>query len=63
MQKDVKKLEKSQLLFYFLISRDNLVNIKRQLMQHPEDENLQSLFDEERKNYDVLIEEIYRRMK
>jgi len=63
MQKDVKKLEKSQLLFYFLISRDNLVNVKRQLMDRPEDENLQSLFDEESKNYDVLINEIYRRMK
>ena len=60
---EVKKLEKSQLMFYFLIARDNLVRIKTMLNKHEHDEDLESIYEEEEKDYTALLEEIYRRMK
>ena len=63
MQKDVKKLEKSQLMFYFLIARDNLVRVKRMIEKNSNDEDLKYIYQEEEKDYTALIEEIYRRMK
>ena len=61
-EKEIRKMDKTQLLFYFLVTRDNLVSVKRALFQRPEEENLKTIFDEESKNYDMLLNEIYRRM-
>lgn len=60
---EVRKLEKSQLIFYFLIARDNLISCKKAIEKEPEDENLRYIFSEEEKDYEALINEIYRRMK
>lgn len=60
---EVKKLEKSQLIFYFLIARDNLVRVKIMIEKHPHDEDLQYIYNEEEKDYEALLDEIYRRMK
>lgn len=60
---DVKKLEKSQLIFYFLIARDNLISCKRAMLDKPEDEHLKTIWIEEEKEYNTLLLEIYRRMK
>ena len=62
-EKEIRKMDNTQLLFYFLITRDNLVSVKRALFQRPEEENLKTIFDEESKNYDMLLNEMYRRMK
>lgn len=60
---EVKKLEKTQLMFYFLIARDNLVRVKRMIEKNSNDEDLKYIYQEEEKDYTALIEEIYRRMK
>lgn len=63
MKKVVRKMENSELLTYFLISRDNLISIKRALLDKPTDKDLNNLFEIEEKNYSELITEIYRRMQ
>lgn len=64
MNKDeVKKLEKSQLMFYFLIARDNLVRVKKLIEDHPHDEELLYIYQCEEKDYTLYLDEIYRRMK
>ena len=62
MKKVVRKMENSELLTHFLISRDNLISIKRALLDKPTDNELNLLFKIEEKNYDELINELYRRM-
>ena len=60
---EVKNLEKTQLMFYFLIARDNLVSIKTMLEKYSDNEDLKYIYQEEEKDYTALLEEIYRRMK
>ena len=60
---EIKNLEKSQLMFYFLIAKDNLVRIKRMLEKYSNDEDLKYIYQEEEKDYTALLDEIYRRMK
>ena len=62
MKENVRSLENSQLLCYLLISRDNLGSIKRALNDDRNNTELQELFDIERKNYEKLLVELYRRM-
>ena len=62
MKKVVNKMENSELLAHFLISRDNLISIKRALLDKPQDEEINSLFSLEEKRYTELLIEIYRRM-
>lgn len=62
MKKVVNKMENSELLANFLISRDNLISIKRALLDKPQDEEINSLFSLEEKRYTELLIEIYRRM-
>lgn len=61
-KEEVKLLENSQLIAYFLMSRENLTSIKRALNDDKSNNELQELFDLERKNYENLLNEIYRRM-
>lgn len=61
-KEEVKLLENSQLIAYFLMSRENLTSIKRALNDDKSNSELQELFDLERKNYENLLNEIYRRM-
>ena len=46
MEKVVRKMENSELLAHFLMSRDNLISIKRALLDKPRDEELNSLFSQ-----------------
>lgn len=62
MKKVVNKMENSELLAHFLISRDNLISIRRALVDKPQDEELNTLFSLEEKQYNELLIEIYRRM-
>ena len=62
MKKVVNKMENSELLAHFLLSRDNLISIKRALLDNPQDKELNSLFELEEKKYTELIVELYRRM-
>ena len=62
MKKVVNKMENSELLAHFLISRDNLISIRRALNEKPQDQELNLLFDLEEKQYTSLLVEIYRRM-
>ena len=62
-EKELRKLEKSQLMFYFLISRDNLIRVKNMLDKHPRDEDLEYIYTCEEREYNAYLEEIYRRMK
>ena len=62
MKKVVNKMENSELLAHFLISRDNLISIRRALNDKPQDEEINSLFSLEEKRYTELLIEIYRRM-
>ena len=62
MKKVVNKMENSELLAHFLMSRDNLISIKRALLDKPRDEELNSLFSIEEKQYTEFLVEIYRRM-
>lgn len=55
------KMTNSELLTYFLMSRDNLVSIKK-AMQDNEGLDLQELFDIEQKTYDEYLKEVHRRM-
>ena len=56
-----EKMSNSELLTYFLMSRDNLVSIKK-AMQDNEGLDLQELFDIEQKTYDEYLKEVHRRM-
>ena len=62
MKKVVNKMENSELLAHFLISRDNLISIRRALNEKPQDQELNLLFEIEEKQYTSLLVEIYRRM-
>lgn len=62
MKKVVNKMENSELLAHFLISRDNLISIRRALNDKPQDQELNTLFEIEDKQYVELLNEIYRRM-
>ena len=62
MKKVVNKMENSELLAHFLISRDNLISIRRALNEKPQDQELNSLFEIEEKQYTELLTELYRRM-
>ena len=63
MNNDPKKMENSELLANFLISRDNLVAIRRASFDNPLNENLILMFDVEQKKYTELLLEVYRRMQ
>ena len=56
-----EKMSNSELLTYFLMSRDNLVSIKK-AMQDNEGLDLQELFDIEQKTYEEYLTEVHRRM-
>ena len=62
MKKVVNKMENSELLAHFLISRDNLISIRRALNDNPQDKEINTLFELEEKQYTELLTEIYRRM-
>lgn len=62
MKKVVNKMENSELLAYFLISRDNLISIRRAINDNPQATELNSLFEMEDRKYTELLNEIYRRM-
>ena len=62
MKRVLNKMENSELLAHFLMSRDNLVSIRRALIDKPQDQELNSLFEMEEKRYDELLIEVYRRM-
>ena len=62
MKKVVNKMENSELLAHFLISRDNLISIRRALNDNPQDKELNTLFEIEEKQYTELLTELYRRM-
>lgn len=62
MKKVVNKMENSELLAHFLISRDNLISIRRALNDKPQDQELNTLFEIEEKQYTELLTELYRRM-
>lgn len=62
MKKVVRKMENSELLAHFLISRDNLISIRRALNDKPQDQELNTLFEIEEKQYTELLTELYRRM-
>lgn len=61
-QKTPEEMENSELLTYFLISRDNLISLRRALFEKKDDKELNDLFNLESKNNDNLLKEIYRRM-
>ena len=63
MKKVVNKMENSELLAHFLISRDNLISIRRALNDNPQDKEINTLFELEEKQYTELLTEIYRRMQ
>ena len=63
MKKVVNKMENSELLAHLLISRDNLISIRRALNDNPQDKELNSLFEMEEKQYNELLTEIFRRMQ
>ena len=56
-------MENSELLAHFLISRDNLISIRRALNDNPQDKELNTLFEMEEKQYNELLTEIFRRMQ
>ena len=60
-KEEARKMENSELIANFLISRDNLVTIKRNMYDGIE--GLEELFDMERENYEIMLKEVYRRMK
>ena len=62
MKKVVNKMENSELLAHFLIIRDNLISIKRALLDKPQERELNLLFEIEEKHYTELLTEVYRRM-
>ena len=65
-KEEVKLLENSQLMCYLLISRDNLTNIKKAMLDERNDSKntqlLEEMFDEEKERYECFLVEIYRRM-
>lgn len=63
MNNDPKKMENSELLANFLISRDNLVAIRRASIDNPQNQSLLEMFDIEQKKYNELLLEVYRRMQ
>ena len=63
MKKVVNKMENSELLAHFLISRDNLISIRRALNDNPQDKELNYLFEMEEKQYNELLTELFRRMQ
>ena len=63
MKKVLNKMENSELLAHFLISRDNLISIRRALNDKPQDQELNSLFEIEEKQYTELLTEMFRRMQ
>ena len=63
MKKVVNKMENSELLAHFLISRDNLISIRRALIDKPQDHELNLLFKIEEKQYNELLTELFRRMQ
>ena len=63
MKKVINKMENSELLAHFLISRDNLISIRRALNEKPQDQELNTLFEMEEKQYNELLTEIFRRMQ
>ena len=60
-KEEARKMENSELIANFLISRDNLVSIKRNMYDGIE--GLEELFDMEREKYEIMLKEVYRRMK
>ena len=61
--KNLKEMYNSELLTYFLISRDNIISIRRALFDNKDNQHLKDLFDSESKKYDELLKELYRRME
>ena len=59
----IAKMENSELLAHLFITRDNLINIRRRMNENPNTEGLLDLFDTEREQYDLLLNEVYRRME
>ena len=62
MSKEIKDLEKSELLAELFIARDDLISIRRRMYEE-DTEELEGLFEIISARYSKLIEEVYRRMK
>ena len=62
-EEEIRKLENSELLTYLFIKKDNLVSIRRAMLDNKEDKELQELFNSTEKDYTLLLREVYRRME
>ena len=58
---EAKKMENSQLVAVLMMTRDDLISIRRKMWDGVPD--LEELFDSVRENYDTLLNELYRRMR
>ena len=58
---ELEKMSNSELMTYLLMSRDNLISIRR-AMQDNEGLDLEELFQTEEKTYTTYLKEVYRRM-
>lgn len=58
---EAKKMENSELVAVLMMTRDDLISIRRKMWDGVPD--LEELFDSVRENYDTLLNELYRRMR
>ena len=64
--KDLNEMTNSELLSTLMLHRDNLLLIKRRTLDEKDDfiiDSLNKLFDEEEKEYNYFLTEVYRRME
>ena len=64
--KTATEMTNSELLATLMLHRDNLLLIKRRTLDEKDDfiiDSLNKLFDEEEKEYNVFLKEVFRRME
>ena len=61
-KEQVRNMENSELLAHLFNSRDNLISIRHRMYENHNIEGILELFDIESEQYDLLIEEVFRRM-
>ena len=64
--KDLNEMTNSELLSTLMLHRDNLLLIKRRTLDEKDDfiiDSLNKLFDEEEKEYNYYLTEVFRRME
>ena len=64
--KDLNEMTNSELLSTLMLHRDNLLLIKRRTLDEKDDfiiDSLNKLYDEEEKEYNYFLTEVYRRME